>query len=689
MRTLVGAILSLCLGCAGAEPVTTRSLIEETVDLERLGTFPSPSFRTVQFSSYDRRSVEPGGTEWFANSDGFGKEPIPNFESVLDAPGADGVGRYLICDVTGAGAIVRTWTARIGGTLRVYLDGADAALYDGPAEAFLLRPYDAFAGPAGLEPETLDGALYQRNAAYCPIPFARRCRIEWTGKIEELHFYEVQMRLYEENAEVETFAAADLAEHKHLIRDVCRTLKGPDTAWTYGEGQPLPAIDVTLAPGETKDGLVVVAPGALQMLELRVEAEDAVAALRQTMLHIRFDGAPWGQVQSPVGDFFGAAPGVNPFDSVPFTVRPDGTMVCRYVMPFEREAAIVFENKGGQPVRIVGEAKHLDRPWDPAASMHFRARWRVDHDLLGSDGAVQGVQDLPFLMAFGKGVYVGTTSLLMNPNPIPSPGGNWWGEGDEKIFVDGDERPSTFGTGSEDYYNYAWSAPDIFLHPYCGQPRNDGPANRGFVTNFRWHILDPLPFESRFAFYMELFTHEPTPGMTYARIAYHYGIPGVIDDHVAATAADVRRPELPADWSPAARGAARHSVFVQAEQAVAGDVPVRFDQDPMWAERQCMVWTPAAAGDTLALAFDIEEEGSYRIKSVMRFSGDGGSVAAGLDGTPFDADVKSVELTAEHRILSREVHWGTRRLEPGRHTLDLKALRPGAVGVDFLWIQRE
>ena len=102
---------------------------------------------------------------------------------------------------------------------------------------------------------------------------------------------------------------------------------------------------------------------------------------------------------------------------------------------------------------------------------------------------------MPYLIAQGQGVYVGTTTLLMNPNPVPTPYGNWWGEGDEKIFVDNEPRPSTFGTGSEDYYNYAWSSPDIFIFPYCAQPRNDGPANRGFVTNNRWHVLDALPFE--------------------------------------------------------------------------------------------------------------------------------------------------------------------------------------------------
>ena len=201
-------------------------------------------------------------------------------------------------------------------------------------------------------------------------------------------------------------------------------------------------------------------------------------------------------MQSPVGDFFGAAPGINPFQSLPFTVGLDGTMVCRFVMPFERSCQIELHNRGEQAVSVKGSVLAMPFEWNDR-SMHFRARWRADHDLTASN---REVQDLPFLLAQGKGVYVGSTSYLMNPCPVPTPGGNWWGEGDEKVFVDEDTRPSIFGTGSEDYFNYSWSSPDIFAYPYCGQPRNDGPGNRGFVTNFRWHVLDCDAVQERHSF---------------------------------------------------------------------------------------------------------------------------------------------------------------------------------------------
>jgi len=96
---------------------------------------------------------------------------------------------------------------------------------------------------------------------------------------------------------------------------------------------------------------------------------------------------------------------------------------------------------------------------------------------------LRATQDIPYLLASGKGVLVGITATIMNPASVPSSWGNWWGEGDEKIFVDEDKIPSTFGTGSEYYFNYAWSSSEIFTLPFCGQPGNNGPTNRGFVSN--------------------------------------------------------------------------------------------------------------------------------------------------------------------------------------------------------------
>jgi hypothetical protein len=108
--------LSGTVGCAA--PLTTGQFLREMTDLKRLTDLPQPPYKTIQFSSYDRSSAVPGGPGWFANNDGFGNEATPNFEAVLKPPGEDGIGEYLICDVKGPGAIVRTWTAACQGDIR-------------------------------------------------------------------------------------------------------------------------------------------------------------------------------------------------------------------------------------------------------------------------------------------------------------------------------------------------------------------------------------------------------------------------------------------------------------------------------------------------------------------------------------------------------------------------------------------
>jgi hypothetical protein len=675
-----------------AEPITTGSLVREMLDMQRLAELPDPYLETVQYSSYDHRSTVPGGPDWFANSDGFGGEPVPNFEAVLKQPDEKGIGEYLICDVAGPGAIVRVWTAAIGGTLKVYLDDAEKPIFDGSAQEFLIHPYLTYARTAGIKQDLFVGTYQQRNACYFPMPFARCCRMVWTGNKDQIHFYQVQLRRYEPNANVKTFQPGDMKTYESIIRGVAENLRDPQGKWRYTSSRGLRSIETSIEPGQRKEVLAIDGPGALEKLSLKLAAQDMDRALRQTILHIVCDDFPHGQVEAPLGDFFGAAPGINPFNSAPLTVDPDGTMTCRYVMPYQRSIKVILENRGSENISVTGSALPMSYRWLDESTMHFRARWRVDHDLIADPG---NVQDLPYLLAQGAGRFVGATVMLLNPNSVPSGGGNWWGEGDEKIFVNDDVRPSTFGTGSEDYYNYAWSSPDIFLFPYCGQPRNDGPANRGFVTNQRFHVLDSLPFKQRFAFYMELFSHERTPGVSYARIAYHYGRPGLIDDHVPITNEDLRYLELPADWQPAARGGAGGATFHQAEDLVQEKTNITFVKDNLWSGGKVMLWQPRQKGDEITLKLPIPETRRYALRLTMSRTVGSGKFSGYLNGKNIHFGGKGnggiVDLHEPHRTLSRVISCdGSVEIEKGDQTLTIRneSDSKSAIGIDFIWVQK-
>lgn len=698
-KYLSSAMFVLCLiaggvGLTGKSDTTinTGSLFLEMTDLHRLAEFPQPVYRTIQYSSFDRRSKLPGGPEWFANSDGFGGEPIPGFEKVIKEPDEKGIGEYLIADSKGPGAIVRLWSAAISGTIRLYLDDKDTPVYSGPALDFFHRTLNAFPQAQAFKQDLLDKSIYQRDASYAPIPYARRMRLIWTGDLKTIHFYQVQVRIYAPGTSVKTFSPQDLATYSTSISQVMAELSDPDNNLPPRSQQTPHAFDQFLEPGESAEVITLNGPAALERLRLRLEAEDTDLALRQTLLHIICDDFPWGQVQSPIGDFFGAAPGVNPYQSLPFSVHPDGTMVSRWVMPFQKNLKIKLENGGHQKVRIKGAALPIDHEWNEKSSMHFRARWRVDHELIASN---RDVQDLPFLLAHGQGLYVGTTSFLLNPNNVPTPYGNWWGEGDEKVFVDEDAVPSIFGTGSEDYYNYSWSAPDIFYFPYCGQPRNDGPGNRGFVTNFRWHILDPIPFQRHIRFFMELFSHEVTPHLTYARIGYHYARPGLTDDHEAIMPEDLRPLQLPENWQPASRMGARNSVIYPAEKLLSDHSHTRFQEDRLWAGGRLLTWTPQNQGESKDFVFEVDKQGKYRIYITAALTPRSGSFAVLLNGKPLPRrdEGDEIDLYRPYRTLLRNFALQEVSLEPGEYTLALKFagahdnVSEPEIGIDFIWIQ--
>ncbi len=670
--------------------VTTGTLFEEMIDLPGLSQFPDPAYRTIQFSSYDHRSQLPGGPDWFANADGFGGEPIPNFEKTLREPDAKGVGEYLLAECNGPGAIVRLWTAAISGNVRVIIDGAKEPTFDGSADEFFRRPYDRFQQTEKLQMDRFRTTIYQRDASYAPIPFAKSLRVTWTGNVREIHFYHLQVRLYEAGTAVVSFSPKDLETYRQTIDKVTDTMANPDKAVLIAHQKPK-WVDLELAPSEKKTLAECEGPQAVNLLQVQLSAKDLDLALRQTVLWITFDGYPWAQVQSPVGDFFGAAPGVNPFQSLPFSVRPDGEMICRFVMPFEKSCRIELQNRGQQSVHVKSYVLIAPMAWTDR-SMYFRARWRADHNLTASN---REVQDLPFLLAQGKGVYVGSVSYLMNPCPVPTPGGNWWGEGDEKVFVDDDRVPSIFGTGSEDYYNYSWSSPDIFAYPYCGQPRNDGPGNHGFVTNFRWHILDGIPFKSGIRFYMELFSHERVPGLSYARIGYHYARPGIMDDHQTLTADDLRLPELP-DWQPAARGAASNSVFYAAEEILTESKDTGFLEGRMWAGGRLLAWTPTKERDRTSFKIPVPEAGKKQIHVAFAMTKQSGKVAFELDGKPLplEGDAESIDLFYPDGILLRSFSLTTMNLDAGDHTLTIvwkqapSTVAEPQVGIDFIWVQK-
>ena len=681
--TIITAIFWLTLHYNySQETITTATLLSEMIDLERLASQSPSNYRTLQFTSYDRRSVQPDKPFWFANSDGFGGEPIPGFEKVLKEPGEDGIGEYLICDVNGPGAIVKLWSARISGKVKLLIDGKEVFNGDAP------KLFWDFPNQFQAEPIPLAGSFRQFDAVYFPIPFAKSCRIEWTGRIREIHFYYVNIRAYDKNVKVASFRPDDLKLYRAEIDRVSEALQNPDRMLQVQGGKNERTLTVPV--GSKAELMQIEGSKAIRELRIKVHTDNPDVVLRQTVLRIYFDGASKPQVESPVGDFFGAAPGVNPYVSLPFTVKEDSTMVCRFVMPFKEKAVMQIENQSKLPVTLTASAVTNDYAWNDNMSYYFRARWRITHGLSTDTG-----MDVPYLFAMGDGRVVGAVCYLMNPSNVPTAGGNWWGEGDEKIYVDNQKFPAFFGTGSEDYFNYSWSSDAIFFYPYCGQPRNDGPATRGFVTNFRWHIFDDIPFKNSLSFNMELLTHGKVDGFVYGRMVYLYAKPGLIDDHFTVTRDDTREIEVP-QWNPVASGGAIGNGFLGAEYHLRDWNDVTIQYGHLWAEGKLMVWTPSKQGEKIN--FNIRRKAAVRENMQISFGRmpEGGTIKLYVN----DQLVKirsgrqpeeQTDLNELGRLLNRTYATEDIDFKEGDNRVTLENVSPDGVkvniGVDMFWIR--
>ena len=120
-------------------------------------------------------------------------------------------------------------------------------------------------------------------------------------------------------------------------------------------------------------------------------------------------------------------------------------------MPFATGGAgRAGQRRRRKPRTLELEIAHAPLPQPFEQLGHFHAKWHRDAFL---PRGPERELDWTMLKTEGRGRFCGVMLHVWNPR------GGWWGEGDEKFFVDGEKFPSTIGTGSEDYFGYAWCDP--------------------------------------------------------------------------------------------------------------------------------------------------------------------------------------------------------------------------------------
>lgn len=246
---------------------------------------------------------------------------------------------------------------------------------------------------------------------------------------------------------------------------------------------------IKIPPHSTWTLAEIQAAGAIQHLWMTTYP----AHWRQLILRAYWDGEEQASIECPYGDFFANGWGERcNINSLPIVVNPAGGMNSYWEMPFRQSARFTIENLSDNEIVLYYQITYTltEIPEDAA---YFHAQWRRSNPL-----PYQEVHTLLENIT-GSGHYVGTYLAWQVNNR------GWWGEGEIKFYLDGDqEYPTICGTGTEDYFGGAWNFEQpkgtygTYSTPFLGLPQVIQPdglySSQQRFGMYRWHVMDPIRF---------------------------------------------------------------------------------------------------------------------------------------------------------------------------------------------------
>jgi len=437
-------------------------------------------------------------------------------------------------------------------------------------------------------------------------------------------------------------------------------------------------------PGDTLTLAGIDGPGVIRHIWLTFAdaapswiSRDGSANPSEIVLRMYWDDgidADLPAVESPLGDFFACGFGGRAeVNSIPVQVQGAGgeSYNCYWPMPFLRRAKITITNESPRPLAALYFQIDYTREPLPDDTAYFCAQYRQEFPAQsGRDYLVADIE------APAGGHYVGTVMSVRSRSP------QWFGEGDDKFFIDGEPAPSIRGTGTEDYFLNAWGM-ERATFPCFGVSRLDGwLGDLGDTgTMYRWHIHDPVFFSRSLRFEIEhkgwMSADETTTGKVeghvernddFATVAFWYqrGQPRRFTTLPAAAERVLPPIDLVVEGKDLLARAASHdgSLSLQPGGFTTGDGQLFLDGQRV--------------GSAVEFSFDVPDDRPRHLVLPITHSYDFGVYRLVLDGTaagdPIDCYSPRIEVR-QHRL-------GETPITPGTHTLRLECvgINPNSAG---------
>jgi hypothetical protein len=254
--------------------------------------------------------------------------------------------------------------------------------------------------------------------------------------------------------------------------------EGGKTASNLGPGRKgMPA--KFIQPGQTVQLGDIEGPGTIRHLWMTTMGDPAM--YRSLVLRAWWEGQAHPSIECPLGDLFGCAHGkIKPYQSAVHSIGPSAGLNLWLPMPFAKRAKLTLANEGSKAAILFYQLTYTLGDKHPADVGRL-------HVLFRRENPTSEKKDFEILpLRKNPGRYVGVVLGIRNLNPF-----QWWGEGELKVYMDGDTKfPTIVGTGSEDYVGLSWGM-QLAQYMYHGCSLNE----KDFVSAYRWHLADPIAWQ--------------------------------------------------------------------------------------------------------------------------------------------------------------------------------------------------
>jgi len=422
------------------------------------------TWRTLQASGYDR---------------GGGFYDSGNFLRI------EGNRHYVLMEAEGPGCIDRMWftyKSEVGKEpyeLLIFLDDLDKPVIQVDFDALFSGKHFPFIAPlAGLCGNKKHPARY----SYVPIGFQRSCKVILVPRAPEEQYqyrtnsygrkiphiyYQITYRKFQPDTQVKQFRWNLEKEESDALTKAQSIWKNAGLSpWAAFEDMKENEIQVDVEPNSNISLFEIAGSGVIYGLELLTEE------LEGLWLEIYWNGAANPDVNVPLGPFFACSSSERPEQDVRglWAGFTKDLYYCYLPMPFHKAARIQISSHAKKEVSMAARLQY--RTEIPCSTDGLFCAHRYDY-LSPTAGKNYTVLDIK-----GGGHFAGL--VMDRPGHM---------EGDDFFFVDGEKQPSIHGTGTEDFFNFAWGlghTASLALHGITIQS--------GSPICYRFHLPAAVPF---------------------------------------------------------------------------------------------------------------------------------------------------------------------------------------------------